>query len=125
MSQGLAKSELQPRFQVIADLHKDGMSMRNINRHLNSRLPETAPWQALGMRPRKWILGLSLAAALLSWGCPKQDPLQAFSPPATPIDQGPAPVPEPATALLFGAALLIGGAIARRRRKGAKTNHSR
>ena len=34
----------------------------------------------------------------------------------TPIDQGPAPVPEPVTALLFGAALLIGGAIARRRR---------
>jgi hypothetical protein len=99
--------------------------MRNINRLFNSLFPGTASGQILGMRPRKWILGVSLAAALLSWGCPKQDPLQAFSPPATPIDQGPAPVPEPATAVLFGAALLIGGAIARRRRKGAKINHSR
>ena len=92
--------------------------MRNINSHFNSLLGWTAARQLIRMRPRKWILGLSLAAALLSWGCPKQDPLQAFSPPATPIDQGPAPVPEPATALLFGAALLIGGAIVRRRRKG-------
>jgi hypothetical protein len=99
--------------------------MRNINRLLNSLLPKTVPRQTVRIRPRKWILGISLAAALLSWGCPKQDPLQAFSPPATPIDPGPAPVPEPATALLFGAALLIGGAIARRRRKGAKINHSR
>jgi hypothetical protein len=90
--------------------------MRNINRFFISLLPWTASGR--GMRPRQWILGLSLAAALLSWGCPKQDPLQAFSPPATPIDQGPAPVPEPATALLFGAALLIGGAIVRRRRNG-------
>lgn len=99
--------------------------MRNINRLLISPLPGTAPRQIVRTRARRWILGISLAAALLSWGCPKQDPLQAFSPPATPIDQGPAPVPEPATALLFGAALLIGGAIARRRRKGAKTNDSR
>jgi hypothetical protein len=92
--------------------------MRNTNRLFNSLLDWTAAGQALRMRPRKWILGLSLAATLLSWGCPKQDPLQAFNPPPTPIDQGPAPVPEPATALLFGAALLIGGAIVRRRRNG-------
>jgi hypothetical protein len=91
--------------------------MRNINRLFNSLLAWTAARPTLRIRPRRWILGLSLAAVLLSWGCPKQDPLQAFSPPATPIDQGPAPVPEPATALLFGAALLIGGAIVRRRRK--------
>jgi PEP-CTERM motif len=68
------------------------------------------------VRPRSLILGLSLIAAVLSWGCPKQDPLQAFNPPTSPNDPGPAPVPEPATALLFGAALVIGGAIARRRR---------
>jgi hypothetical protein len=91
--------------------------MRNINRFFNSMLAWSAARQRSGMRARKWILGLSLAAALFSWGCPKQDPLQAFSPPATPIDQAPAPVPEPATALLFGAALLIGGAIVRRRRR--------
>jgi hypothetical protein len=93
--------------------------MRNMNRLFISLLPWTASRQGSRMRLRKWILGLSLAAALLSWGCPKQDPLQAFNPPAPPpIDQGPAPVPEPATALLFGAALLIGGAIVRRRRNG-------
>jgi len=92
--------------------------MRNINSYFNSLLRWTAARQIIRVGPRKWILGLSLAAALLSWGCPKQDPLQAFSPPPAPIDQGPAPVPEPATALLFGAALLIGGAIVRRRRKG-------
>jgi PEP-CTERM motif len=94
--------------------------MRNINRLFISLLPWTASGQGSGVRARKWILGLSLAAALLSWGCPKQDPLQAFNPPVTPIDQGPAPVPEPATALLFGAALLIGGAIVRRRRNGGR-----
>jgi hypothetical protein len=94
--------------------------MRNINRLFNSLFVVSAAKQMLRMRPRRWILGLSLAAALLSWGCPKQDPLQAFNPPVTPIDQGPAPVPEPATALLFGAALLIGGAIVRRRRKGER-----
>jgi hypothetical protein len=99
--------------------------MRNINGLVNSRLPGAAPSQTAGMRPRKWILGMSLAAALMSWGCPKQDPLQAFSPPPTPVDQAPAPVPEPATALLFGAALLIGGAIARRRRKGARIDNPR
>jgi hypothetical protein len=92
--------------------------MRNISQLFNSLLTWTAAKLRSGLRPRKWILGFSLAAALFSWGCPKQDPLQAFSPPAAPIDQGPAPVPEPATALLFGAALLIGGAIARRRRNG-------
>ncbi len=92
--------------------------MRNINRFFSSILSWTTATRILRVRSQKWILGLSLAAALLSWGCPKQDPLQAFTPPATPIDQGPAPVPEPATALLFGAALLIGGAIVRRRRNG-------
>ncbi len=92
--------------------------MRNVNQLLNSLVARTAFRRRLKIHPQKWILGLSLAAALLSWGCPKQDPLQAFNPPSTPIDQGPAPVPEPATALLFGAALLIGGAIVRRRRNG-------
>jgi PEP-CTERM motif len=92
--------------------------MRDIDRLFNLLLARSATKQRSGMRTRKWILSLSLGAALLSWGCPKQDPLQAFSPPPTPIDQGPAPVPEPATALLFGAALLIGGAIVRRRRNG-------
>jgi hypothetical protein len=90
--------------------------MRNINQFFSLRTWSAARHRS-GMRPRKWILGLSLAAALFGWGCPKQDPLQAFSSPATPIDQGPAPVPEPVTALLFGAALLIGGAVARRRRR--------
>jgi hypothetical protein len=92
--------------------------MRKINWFFTSILPSTVSRQGLRMRTKKWILGLSLIAALLSWGCPKQDPLQAFNPPTTPIDSGPAPVPEPATALLFGAALLIGGAIIRRRRNG-------
>jgi hypothetical protein len=92
--------------------------MRNMNRLFNSLFVWPATRQGTRLRPRKWILGLSLAAALLGWGCPKQDPLQAFNPPVTPIDPGPAPVPEPATALLFGAALLIGGAIVRRRRNG-------
>jgi hypothetical protein len=93
--------------------------MRNTARIFKSFFSWNSGRQKARMRPRSWILGVTLAAALLSWGCPKQDPLQAFSPPPTPIDQGPAPVPEPATALLFGAALLIGGAIARRRRKGS------
>lgn len=79
-----------------------------------------------GMRPRRLILGLSLLAALLSWGCPQQDPLQAFNSPKTPPGAAPAPVPEPATSLLFGAALLIGGSILRRRRNGnPPIDHSR
>lgn len=90
--------------------------MRNIHQFLTSLLRWTASRRGARMRPKHWILGLSLMAALLSWGCPKQDPLQAFNPPEKPIDPAPAPVPEPATALLVGAALLIGGAIARRRR---------
>jgi len=81
-----------------------------------SLLPWTASRLGSRMRPRKWILGLSVVAALLSWGCPKQDPLQAFDPPPSPTSPPPAPVPEPVTALLFGTALLIGGAIVRRRR---------
>ena len=93
--------------------------MRNMNRLFSSLTAWSAARQRSGIRPKKWILGLSLAVALFGWGCPKQDPLQAFSPPATPIDQGPAPVPEPVTALLFGAALLIGGAVVRRRRNNA------
>jgi hypothetical protein len=92
--------------------------MRNTNWLLTQVRDWTASIRKAKLSPRKWILGFSLAAALLGWGCPKQDPLQAFNPPAPPIDQGPAPVPEPATALLFGAALLIGGAIVRRRRNG-------
>jgi len=90
--------------------------MKNIIQLFSSPLAGSAATRKLGMRPRKWILCFSLAAAMFSWGCPKQDPLQAFSPPASPIDQAPAPVPEPVTALLFGAALLIGGAVVRRRR---------
>jgi len=90
--------------------------MRNINRFFTPLLNWTALRQGLRMRARHWILGLSLFAALLSWGCPKNDPLQAFNPPNNPNDPAPAPVPEPVTALLFGTALLIGGAIVRRRR---------
>ncbi len=94
--------------------------MRNITLLLTQVLNWTASRRKSMLRPQKWILGLSLAAALLGWGCPKQDPLQAFNPPATPIDPGPAPVPEPVTALLFGTALLIGGAIVRRRRNNGR-----
>jgi len=90
--------------------------MKNITKLVTRVLDSLGSRRIARTHPRKWILGFCLAAALLSWGCPKQDPLQAFSPPPTPVDQGPAPVPEPATALLFGAALLIGGAIVRRRR---------
>jgi hypothetical protein len=78
------------------------------------------------MLRRHSILVLSLAAALLSWGCPQNDPLQAFNSQTSTAtsgtsndpggDEGPAPVPEPATTLLFGAALLVGGGILRRRR---------
>jgi hypothetical protein len=97
--------------------------MRNIRELFTSLLPWTASRQESGIRPRHWILGLSLIAALLSYGCPNQDPLQAFNSqpptignPNTPTDPAPAPVPEPATAVLFGVALLIGGGILRRRR---------
>lgn len=91
--------------------------MSKIIRLFTSLLPWTASRLGSRMRPRKWILGLSVVAALLSWGCPKQDPLQAFNnPPPSPSDPPPAPVPEPITALLFGTALVIGGAIVRRRR---------
>ena len=92
--------------------------MRNIIRIFTSHFHWRASRQVSKMRPKRLILGLSLIAALLSWGCPKEDPLQAFNPPGTPNDPAPAPVPEPVTALLFGAALLIGGSILRRRRNG-------
>jgi hypothetical protein len=94
--------------------------MRNTNRFFPLLFPRIAAKLESRIRPRRLILGLTLLSVLLSWGCPKQDPLQAFNSPATPIDPGPAPVPEPATALLFGAVLLIGGAIVRRRRNGGQ-----
>jgi hypothetical protein len=92
--------------------------MRNITRRLLSLFHWSKPTKGSRVLPKHWILGLSLFAALLTWGCPKNDPLQAFNAPPPPNDPGPAPVPEPVTALLFGTALLIGGAIARRRRNG-------
>jgi hypothetical protein len=94
--------------------------MRNINWLFTSLLHWTASRPGSRKRPRHWILGFSLIAALLSWGCPKNDPLQAFNNQNPPNDPAPAPVPEPVTALLFGTALLIGGAIVRRRRNGSK-----
>jgi hypothetical protein len=93
--------------------------MRNLTRRVISLFHSTKSRQGSRKLPRHWILGLSLAAALLAWGCPKNDPLQAFNNPP-PNDPGPAPVPEPVTALLFGTALLIGGAIVRRRRNGGQ-----
>jgi hypothetical protein len=90
--------------------------MRNLNRFFAPLLRGDPSTQGPRKRPRQLILGLSLIAALLTWGCPQNDPLQAFNNPPPPNDPGPAPVPEPVTALLFGTALLIGGAIARRRR---------
>lgn len=93
--------------------------MRNMIRLFTSILPWTTSRRESRTHLKPWILGLSLLAALLSWGCPKNDPLQAFNnPPPSPNDPPPAPVPEPVTALLFGTALLIGGAIVRRRRNG-------
>jgi len=93
--------------------------MRNINQSVISLLHWTNLGHRFGVRPRHWILALSLIAVLLSAGCPKNDPMQAFNNPPPPIDPGPAPVPEPVTALLFGTALVIGGAIVRRRRNGS------
>jgi hypothetical protein len=98
--------------------------MRNKRLLFTDLFPRTASMRGSRMRPRHWILCFSLFAALLSSGCPKQDPLQAFNNPTTatgnpvdPANSAPAPVPEPVTALLFGTALLIGGGILRRRRK--------
>jgi len=90
--------------------------MRNKNLSFASLLSWIRFLREVRIRPKRLVLGLTIVAAILSWGCPKNDPLQAFNPPPTPIDPGPAPVPEPGTALLLGTALLIGGAIARRRR---------
>lgn len=92
--------------------------MRNINQFLISLLHWTKSRHLSRGLPKRWILALPLIAALLTWGCPKNDPLQAFNDPPPPNDPGPAPVPEPITALLFGTALVIGGAIVRRRRHG-------
>lgn len=92
--------------------------MRNLKRFFNSLFNGTASTKESKVHSKRWILVLAVAAALLSGGCPKNDPLQAFNPPSTPTDPGPAPVPEPVTALLVGATLLIGGAIVRRRRSG-------
>jgi hypothetical protein len=94
--------------------------MKNINQRLISLLSWTKTKEGSGARPRRWILAFCLVAVLVSAGCPKNDPLQAFNAPPPPNDPGPAPVPEPVTALLFGTALLIGGAIARRRRNGSQ-----
>ena len=98
--------------------------MRNISRTFAAPLSRITPRHGSRMRPSNLFLGLSVVAGLLSFGCPQQnsDPLQAFNNPTTttglpntPTDQGPAPVPEPGSALLFGVALLIGGGILRRR----------
>jgi hypothetical protein len=91
--------------------------MGNTNWSFASLFTSYASRQRSRVRPRHCILAISLMAALLSWGCPKNDPLQAFNnPPPSPNDPPPAPVPEPVTALLFGTALLVGGAIVRHRR---------
>jgi hypothetical protein len=91
--------------------------MRNFTQRFISLLQSSKLSHGFRMLPKHWILGLTLVAASLAWGCPKNEPLEAFNNPP-PNDPGPAPVPEPVTALLFGTALLIGGAIVRRRRNG-------
>jgi len=75
------------------------------------------------VRPRHWILGVALVAAFAGGGCPKDDPLQIVNVKSaearnqdSAAELSPTPVPEPATALLFGTALLIGGSILRWRR---------
>jgi hypothetical protein len=106
--------------------------MRNIARFYTPLLAWFVQRRGLRMLSRHSILALSLTTALLSWGCPQNDPLQAFNTQKTSTaatgtstdtngDTAPAPVPEPATTLLFGAALLIGGGILRRRRSRSHT----
>ena len=101
---------------------KDGASMRTINRS------NFLSWVTFRRCSKKYakhmLLGTSVLAALLSFGCPQNDPLQVFNDPAaakkpTDPNQAPAPAPEPASALLFGVALLVGGGILRRRKTGA------
>ena len=97
--------------------------MSNIRQVYTSFLVWTASLRSSMLRPRNLILAISLIAASLSFGCPNQDPLQAFNNNSSTSttnqvnpDDPPAPVPEPVTALLFGTALLVGGGILRRRR---------
>jgi hypothetical protein len=101
--------------------------MRNTTRFYTPLMTWFAQRRGLKLLSKHSILALALSAALLSWGCPQDDPLQAFNTQKTTTastgttsdtngDSAPAPVPEPATTLLFGAALLIGGGILRRRR---------
>jgi hypothetical protein len=96
--------------------------MRNSNRSFAALFFGGTSKPESKRRPSHLLLGLSVVAALLSFGCPQSDPMQAFNDPKTttanpnnPNNQAPAPVPEPASALLFGVALLIGGGILRRR----------
>jgi len=103
--------------------------MKNIH-WLIRLLPRTRAKNGLKIHTKRSILGLCMMAALLSWGCPQQnDPMQAFNDPNTvngkqpPNDQGPAPVPEPPTALLFGVALFIGASILRRRYSRSQIHH--